>query len=72
VGGYPFEIRERAVWLGREHQHEYSPPGKAIESMLKNLGIKQETSQIRIRRTGADAGERPGLTTDERHRMNAL
>ena len=53
VGKYPAELRERAVRMVFEHQHEYPSQWKAIESI-------------------ADAGERPGLTTDERERMREL
>ena len=72
VGRYPAEVRERAVRMVREHEHEYPSQWKAIESISKKLGINHETLRIWVRRAETDAGERPGLTTDERARMKAL
>ena len=72
VGRYPVEVRERAVRMVREHEHEYPSQWKAIESISKKLGINHETLRIWVRRAETDAGERPGLTTDERARMKQL
>ena len=72
VGRYPVEVRERAVRMVREHEHEYPSQWKAIESISKKLGINHETLRIWVRRAETDAGDRPGITTDERSRMKAL
>ena len=72
VGRYPAEVRERAVRMVREHEHEYPSQWKAIESISKKLGINHETLRIWVRRAETDDGERPGLTTDERARMKQL
>jgi transposase len=72
VGRYPTEVRERAVRMVREHEHEYPSQWKAIESISKKLGVNHETLRIWVRRAETDAGERPGLTTDERARMKRL
>ena len=72
VGRYPVEVRERAVRMVREHEHEYPSQWKAIESISKKLGINHETLRIWVRRAETDAGFRPGITTDERSRMKAL
>jgi len=72
VGRYPVEVRERAVRMVREHEHEYPSQWKAIESISKKLGVNHETLRIWVRRAETDAGERPGLTTDERARMRQL
>jgi transposase len=72
TGRYPVEVRERAVRIVREHEHEYPSQWKAIESISKKLGINHETLRIWVRRAETDAGERPGLTTDERARMKRL
>ena len=37
VGRYPDEMRERAVRMVFEHQHEYPSQWKAIESIAKKL-----------------------------------
>jgi transposase len=69
---YPPEVRERAVRMVFDHQGEYSSQWKAIESIAAKLSINHETLRIWVRRAETDAGERPGLTTDERARMKEL
>jgi len=71
-GRYPVEVRERAVRMVFDHQHEYASQWKAIESISTKLSINHETLRIWVRRAETDAGERPGLTTDERARMREL
>ena len=72
VGRYPVEMRERAVRLVFDHQHEYPSQWKAIESIAKKLSVNHETLRLWVRRAETDAGHRPGLTTDERARMHEL
>jgi len=69
VGRYPVEVRERAVRMVREHENEYPSQWKAIESISKKLRINHETLRIWVRRAETDAGDRPGLTAEERVRM---
>jgi transposase len=45
---------------------------KAIESISAKLSINHETLHQWVRRAETDAGERPGLTTDEWAKMKAL
>ena len=66
VRQYPVEVRERAVRMVFDHQHEYPSQWKAIESIAGQLGLHHETLRLWVRRAETDAGERPGLTTDER------
>jgi transposase len=63
---YPPEVRERAVRMVFEHQGEYPSQWKAIESISAKLSINHETLRQWVRRAETDAGQRPGLTTDER------
>ncbi len=69
---YPPELKERAVRMVFEHQAEYPSQWKAICSIGEQLGVHHETLRIWIRRAETDAGQRPGLTTDERARMKKL
>jgi len=69
---YPPEVRERAVRMVFDHQGEYSSQWKAIESIAAKLSINHETLRIWVRRAETDAGERPGLTTDERAQIQEL
>jgi transposase len=69
---YPPEFRERAVRMVFEHQDEYPTQWKAIESISKKLQVNHETLRQWVRRAETDAGQRPGLTTDERQRLREL
>jgi transposase len=55
-----------------EHQDEYPTQWKAIESLSKKLDVNHETLRQWVRRAETDAGQRPGLTSDERARVNEL
>jgi len=72
VRQYPVEVRERAVRMVFDHQHEYPSQWQAIRSIAQQLGLHVETLRLWVRRAETDAGERPGLTTDERERMKQL
>src|SRR5436190_13001148 len=69
---YPPEMRERAVRMVSDHQHDYPSQWKAIESIAEKLSINHETLRQWVRRAETDAGQRPGLTTDERARLRQL
>jgi transposase len=71
-GPYPPEVRERAVRMVFEHQDEYPSQWKAIESISTKLSVNHETLRQWVRRAETDAGQRPGLTSDERARMREL
>ena len=69
---YPEEVRERAVRLVLEHAGEHHSQWAAIESIAAKCGMTPETLRKWVRRAEVDAGQRPGLTTDERQRLAAL
>ena len=69
---YLSEVRERAVRMVFEHEGEYPSQWKAIESISTKLSINHETLRQWVRRAETDAGQRPGLTTDERARIKQL
>jgi transposase len=66
------EVRERAVRLVREHQSEYATQWAAITSIAGKIGCAPETLRLWVRRAERDAGQRPGLTTDEQQRLKIL
>ena len=66
------EIRERAVRLVLEHRGEYPSQWAAITSIAAKCGMTPETLRKWVRRAEVDAGGRPGLTTDERKRLQEL
>ena len=55
-----------------DHQDQYPTQWKAIESIAKKLQVNHETLRQWVRRAETDAGQRPGLSTDERARMKVL
>jgi transposase len=71
-GRYPQELRERAVRMVFEHQDEHPWQWAAICSIAAKFGISHETLRNWVRRAEVDEGLRPGLTSDERERLQAL
>ncbi len=69
---YSPELRERAVRLVLDHAGEYPSQWAAIEAIAGKLGCTPETLRKWVRQAERDAGQRPGLTTDERARLKAL
>lgn len=69
---YSPEVRERAVRLVFEHQHEYESQWAAIRSVAAKVGCTDETLRTWVRRVEVDGGRRPGLTTDERAKLKEL
>src|SRR5882724_9736641 len=63
---YPKELRERAVRMVLESKAEYATEFAAITSIARKLGIgSPETLRKWVRRAEVDAGQRPGVTSQE-------
>ena len=69
---YPAELRERAVRMVQEHRSEYPSQWAAIRSIAEKIGCTTEALRRWVQQAERDAGERPGLTTEERQRLKAL
>ncbi len=69
---YSPEVRERAVRMVLEHQHEYDSQWAAIVSIAGKVGPSPETLRLWLRRSEVDEGSRPGVTSDERERLKEL
>ena len=69
---YSPEVRERAIRMVREHGAEHPSQWAAIASIAGKLGCTAETLRRWVRQAERDTGHRPGLTTDERQRLNEL
>ena len=70
---YSPEIRERAVRMVAESKASYGSEFEAIKSVASKLGIgSAETLRKWVRRAQVDAGQRPGVTTEESEQMKAL
>ena len=69
---YAPEVRERAIRMVREHGAEHPSQWAAIASIASKLGCTTETLRRWVRQAERNAGERPGVTTDERQRLKDL
>ena len=70
---YSPEIRERAVRMVVESKADYGSEFEAIKSVASKLGIgSAETLRKWVRRAQVDAGQRPGVTSEESEQMKAL
>ena len=69
---YAPEVRERAVKLVLEHQHEYPSQWLAIQSIAGKFGCTGETLRQWVRRHERDSGLRDGMTTADREQLKSL
>ena len=71
-GKYPKELRERAVRMVLDHQHEYGSQWEAICSVAEKLGPKSETVRKWVRQAEIDGGVRPGMSSEESAEIKRL
>ena len=69
---YSPELRERAVRLVLDPQGGHETQWAAIVSVSSKVECSAETLREWVRRAECDSGVRPGLTSEERERLNAL
>ena len=69
---YAPEVRERAVRMVLEHQHEYSSQWSAMCSIASKIGCTPETLRKWVRRSERDQGMRGGMTTADRDQLKVL
>ena len=66
------EVRERAVRLVQEHRGEYPSLWAAVESIAPKIGCVPQTLLDWVKREEVDTGQRDGLTSTERDRLQQL
>jgi transposase len=70
---YPPELRERAVRMVAEVRPDYPSDWPAICAVAQKLGIgSAETLRKWVRRAEVDAGQRPGVSTEESAELKRL
>lgn len=70
---YPPELRERAVRMVAEVTPNFDSQWAAIGAVAQKLGAgTAETVRKRVRQAEADAGQRPGTTTEESAELRRL
>jgi len=71
-GRYPQELRERAIRMVHEGRKEYPSQWQAVASIAGKLGMHPVTLHEWVKQAAVDAGQRAGLTTEERERLKQL
>jgi len=69
---YSPEVRERAVRMVFNHEHDYTSQWAAIQSISEKIGCTAETLRRWVRQSERDQGRRAGVTSDERTRIKEL
>ena len=66
------ELRARAVRLVAEHREEYPTETAAVVAVAKQLGVARESVRRWTTQAQVDAGDRPGVTTDDNAEIRKL
>ncbi len=69
---YPPEVRERAVRMVLEQQHEYKTQWAAIRSIAEKIGCSGEALRHWVRNAERDHGHRTGPTSEESAELKEL
>ena len=69
---YTTEFRERGVRLYREHRPDYASDSAAYRAIAGKLGCSHDTLRSWCVQAARDAGERDGLTSEQKARLKEL
>ena len=66
------ELRERAVRMVQDREREGGTQWESVGAIAAKIGCSRETLRRWVRQGERDAGQRPGLTTDDQERIKVL
>ena len=69
---YSPEVRQRAVRLVFDNEHNHPSQWATIRSVAEKIGCTAETLRGWVRQAERDHGRRTGVSTDERARLKEL
>ena len=69
---YPPELKERAVKMAQELRAQDPRDKTVISRVARQLGIGDESLRSWAKQAEVDAGNRPGLTTEEQAELKRL
>ena len=69
---YTAEFRARGVRLYKDHRVDYTSDNAAYHAIAPKLGCSPDSLRVWCQQAERDAGERYGLTSEQKERLKAL